>query len=1544
MATTYFKIYPLIQVATKLQIEAVSAWGEKPRGKLNGMYLEVNSNSYVPRGWPKEFPVRQWVQTGVAKSRIGGTDPEISSTIYLDYIGDEAHTPEGASEGIFSTFIHFTASGKTDQMGEPTNTFSRLTGYVTYDFGESWLTFFDIGEIKMWGGLTTDFMAQTMAIAATRLGVPRTGKYGRFVFDNTFMNEQNQLWLEDPDERSITKGGVGIAPIFDAPTLIVEDERERLAVHSGTWGVVRSSNKIVAATYCPVNWCQNSDGPGICPDDPLNYCVNFPKDIMWIGPAAYLRVQDLPEYHNYFSGSRGLTYLRTTVETEYGIPRTVHWYGDGVVLSGSADGLDPTFYMGWEGSEWYWAPDYRNARVNYSYPYASYFWPTGTTAIIFKQSKTEGDVPVWVDIKPGGNDAIQTGTYWDSYFVWRDTGGGWYGEYGYVEYGTRKGDPYGTSLWTFKAFKKHMLSLRPKAKDVAQHIVDDWGGIVRSIIRTPAERDYWNQRPFEFKNRDMCQLGCYIVGEYEINGRYNNMKTPLFAEFQYYSAAFDKFFVAEKEDGSIDDSGNLIFEYLPSAQNPGHYGISILPSKSFGNVIYGIKAYRERSSTLQRQQRQNYRGGPTYLYDQEQYGVVHYTPVVSGNGGITWEDVSGLTSWNHDIPRVQFKPIWIGKNQWICEHNAKLYKSFTGIGWEPLTYTPDETWTDKLNPSLDQDKTYLLGCSARNEWLAVHQYEGLPTYVGREAAERIDIRRVRTKQTSIVTVYSVYVRMDSGFEKKIEVDSVTEQTLITLKEDIPSSATEVYVSYSCKAKEARLFHVISDGAENLTHIVKDISFVGDTWSPKVDMNFQSPYDPSQGWDHALATFSGGLLRHIYYNDTAYSASSWMGIEVDPLTIVTNELPKIVSGKPYFAKIEASGGLGGYKYTGVNLPPGLSVDPETGEITGTATSLPANNTLNFVVDDSTSPAYVDPQGQPDASVNPVVYGYVMDGDGKAVANAEITLTNYITNESYTVQSDQYGRYNIPAEAGKVMRLTITKGDCTGSTTIQLQAGQVARTDGNVGTWAAGTTNIGLGVNEHPPSNQDPDSGSGSGGGNGDGASGGGGTSGGGASAEFETLDDRAPEYIGYGPKNLQVLFGENVAIKFFFAYSPENVDSDVPGAIFTSDPSSYPPDLYPSMTYGHVSAEEASAIIGTPISGQVTFGTGRKIIYVETAGTINPANNGVPYTTDTDFSIGPVYCTDFLGREAMSANASFTAKVLTQQESNGPDLDIYSPLNYTHVNEGVEVRGRTSDPSGIYSISVGGVSVPVPPGTTAMSFVATVGGFNPGGNLITVVSTDNSLRRNTTSKSVFVIAGEDNLGPALDVSAPDEGITYTFSPSFGFAGTASDSGLGSTGIQSVSVNGVVVPNARCDGDDTVSWAHECTGIALGSNTITVAAVDYAGNQTTIQRTIYRHQDGAGPEVTLDSPDNPIITSYGSYHVIRGSASDNGYGDNGVASLTMNGEPLFTPEGNPAVATGGDSVDFEKMVPLVLGVNTFDIAARDSLGNTRGFNIQITRLEP
>jgi hypothetical protein len=122
---------------------------------------------------------------------------------------------------------------------------------------------------------------------------------------------------------------------------------------------------------------------------------------------------------------------------------------------------------------------------------------------------------------------------------------------------------------------------------------------------------------------------------------------------------------------------------------------------------------------------------------------------------------------------------------------------------------------------------------------------------------------------------------------------------------------------------------------------------------------------------------------------------------------------------------------------------------------------------------------------------------------------------------------------------------------------------------------------------------------------------------------------------------------------------------------------------------------------------------------------------------------------------------------------------------------------------------------------------------------------------------------------------------------------------------------------------------------GRDTFTYAAYDGAKNSriATVTIQVNGSTDAAGPALVITSPADGT-TIGGTTVTLRGTATDSGRGNHGVASVTVNGQPA-----TGGTAAGANTASWSATVSLVPGQNTIVVLARDGLNNaaTRQRNI-------
>ncbi|HOK77247.1 MAG TPA: hypothetical protein PLW35_05935 [Verrucomicrobiota bacterium] len=199
----------------------------------------------------------------------------------------------------------------------------------------------------------------------------------------------------------------------------------------------------------------------------------------------------------------------------------------------------------------------------------------------------------------------------------------------------------------------------------------------------------------------------------------------------------------------------------------------------------------------------------------------------------------------------------------------------------------------------------------------------------------------------------------------------------------------------------------------------------------------------------------------------------------------------------------------------------------------------------------------------------------------------------------------------------------------------------------------------------------------------------------------------------------------------------------------------------------------------------------------------------------------------------------------------------------------------------------------------------------------------------------VLDAADTTGPAVSVTSHSDGQTVTTSAIM-LRGTASDSGRGNSGIRYVTVNGLRANNDTAVGSSTAYWSRSVTLIP-GANTITVVACDNSQNTNTavVRLTIqYSIPDTAGPVVSIISHTNDQTVATSTITLL-GTATDAGRGNNGIRSVTVNGERAAND-----TAVGSGTANWSKTLTLNPGSNTLTVNALDNSVNLNATTIGLT----
>lgn len=296
----------------------------------------------------------------------------------------------------------------------------------------------------------------------------------------------------------------------------------------------------------------------------------------------------------------------------------------------------------------------------------------------------------------------------------------------------------------------------------------------------------------------------------------------------------------------------------------------------------------------------------------------------------------------------------------------------------------------------------------------------------------------------------------------------------------------------------------------------------------------------------------------------------------------------------------------------------------------------------------------------------------------------------------------------------------------------------------------------------------------------------------------------------------------------------------------------------------------------------------------------------------------------------SASRSF---LWTVGDGTLPSLAVTSHTNGQTVSSAsLTISGTATDSgtgnSGILEVSVNGVAAAG--GTVSGSGVANWSRtltLSPGANALTVEAEDGAGNLRSVQITVnFTSTSSDTTAPQLAITSHTNGQSVSTS-SATIRGTATDSGTGGGGIASVRVNGQLATGGTASGSNTANWSRSLS-LSPGANVVTVVAADGAGNQRQVQITITRTVvDSSAPALSITSHTSGQTVTSGTV-TIGGTASDSARGDNGITSVTVNGQAA-----SGGSATGGNAANWSRAITLASGANTITVVATDGAGNQR-----------
>jgi hypothetical protein len=259
---------------------------------------------------------------------------------------------------------------------------------------------------------------------------------------------------------------------------------------------------------------------------------------------------------------------------------------------------------------------------------------------------------------------------------------------------------------------------------------------------------------------------------------------------------------------------------------------------------------------------------------------------------------------------------------------------------------------------------------------------------------------------------------------------------------------------------------------------------------------------------------------------------------------------------------------------------------------------------------------------------------------------------------------------------------------------------------------------------------------------------------------------------------------------------------------------------------------------------------------------------------------------------------------TAQDKTLPAVAITSPSINTVVSNplNITVSGNATDPAGIASVKVNGLSAAYSSGTWS----AVISLVNPGNNAVWAVATDGAGNKDSTSINlIYDSTAADVVPPSITLVSHVKGSTVSVSPVL-IQITATDA----NGIVWVTINGDTATLNAGKYEKSIPLVN-------GVNQIRVVAQDKSPNKNIDSLTFSLTYDPTAadttpPKITLATLTPGQVVSAKNV-LIQVTATD----ANGIARVTI--------QGDSAVLNAGK---YQKSVVLVSGLNTIRVVAQDA----------------
>lgn len=331
-------------------------------------------------------------------------------------------------------------------------------------------------------------------------------------------------------------------------------------------------------------------------------------------------------------------------------------------------------------------------------------------------------------------------------------------------------------------------------------------------------------------------------------------------------------------------------------------------------------------------------------------------------------------------------------------------------------------------------------------------------------------------------------------------------------------------------------------------------------------------------------------------------------------------------------------------------------------------------------------------------------------------------------------------------------------------------------------------------------------------------------------------------------------------------------------------------------------------------------------------------NGVPATISGDCTWtranvplveGPnpivVIATDHAGNASPAQTRTIHRDNLA--DTQAPTITITSPANnFTSSEATITVSGTATDDgantTGVRRVVVNGREATYDAGTHQWTITGVT--LNEGPNPIAAFAEDGATPANRGDAAGIIVTlhTPDTKAPTVTITSPLTSLE-TYATTLSLAGAAVDGGLNSTGVQSVSLNGV--PAIYDAG--TGQWSIAAFPLAYGLNQIVVTAKDGAPtpNQGHAEVQVTRLQVPP-PTLSLSSPQNGAVLAAASI-TVAGNVSTAGAPP---VTVTVNGQP--------ATVSGGQ---FTKTLTLTEGANAITVVVTDALAQQSQSSLSVIR---